>query len=285
MHQLQRANTPTSAQVVMKAINTPAHQRKYSNTSTHQLQHTNMSTHQHNHQPINTLRAANQSFNFNTQHINTSNTATHRSINFNTPTLQHNRHINPSKHLEQQIEPSTPTHKHNHTSAHQSVNTSTHQNFNASTQSDVQREIIVLFVPEFCSFSWKFLSLQEAFGNAKTVMNNNSSRFGKFTKLLFCKSSEPSDIIPQRIIGTRLECYLLEKSRVVTQEVGERNFHVFFQMFAEFSDQPKLNIEDPSKFRYLTQTPEHSSFHTLSGHSDSEDCEELLTGLSVLRKL
>lgn len=62
----------------------------------------------------------------------------------------------------------------------------------------------------------------EAFGNAKTLRNNNSSRFGRWTEINFsCKG---------QIIGASIENYLLEKSRVVHQNSGERNYHIFYQV-------------------------------------------------------
>jgi myosin heavy subunit len=65
-------------------------------------------------------------------------------------------------------------------------------------------------------------SLLESFGNAKTVRNNNSSRFGKLIKILFS---------PQfRIAGAEIETYLLERSRVSHREEIERNFHVFYEL-------------------------------------------------------
>lgn len=67
--------------------------------------------------------------------------------------------------------------------------------------------------------------LLEAFGNAKTLRNNNSSRFGKFTRFDFGMNSSI-------IVGGHIENLLLEKVRVVEQAEGERNYHIFYQMAA-----------------------------------------------------
>jgi myosin protein heavy chain len=62
----------------------------------------------------------------------------------------------------------------------------------------------------------------EAFGNAQTMRNNNSSRFGKFIRIFFNPSGA--------IAGANIDWYLLEKSRVTRRAPGERSFHVFYQL-------------------------------------------------------
>lgn len=84
----------------------------------------------------------------------------------------------------------------------------------------------------------------EAFGNAQTVMNDNSSRFGKYTRLLFSEAGA--------VMGVQLSEYLLEKSRVVEQDPGERNFHVFYYMFADPANKEKYKIGDIKDFRNLS---------------------------------
>ena len=80
----------------------------------------------------------------------------------------------------------------------------------------------------------------EAFGNAKTLRNGNSSRFGKFVKLLF----EPAGVDGGWLLaGAQCETYLLEKSRVVAQSEGERNFHAFFQLLSSDALRCHLGVE------------------------------------------
>ncbi|ORM39515.1 Myosin-12 [Babesia sp. Xinjiang] len=70
--------------------------------------------------------------------------------------------------------------------------------------------------------------LLESFGNASTVRNMNSSRFGKFIELQYRKESP----IKSRLVGARIETYLLEKVRICQQQSGERNYHIFHQITA-----------------------------------------------------
>jgi myosin V len=71
----------------------------------------------------------------------------------------------------------------------------------------------------------------ESFGNARTIRNDNSSRFGKFIELQFKQTGS--------LIGASLDAYLLEKVRLVHQSPGERNFHIFYEMLAALNDEER----------------------------------------------
>ena len=83
----------------------------------------------------------------------------------------------------------------------------------------------------------------EAFGNAKTIRNDNSSRFGKFIKMMFdVKNGQ------KVLMGAQIETYLLEKIRVVHQNDNERNFHIFYQFLSHEMSEKYLDREAKYKF-------------------------------------
>ncbi|XP_070842280.1 myosin-IIIa isoform X3 [Chaetodon trifascialis] len=89
-------------------------------------------------------------------------------------------------------------------------------------------------------------SLVEAFGNACTVINDNSSRFGKYLEMKFTCGGT--------VVGAQISEYLLEKSRVIHQAVGERNFHIFYYIYAGLADRKKLahyKLSDSKTPKYL----------------------------------
>lgn len=78
------------------------------------------------------------------------------------------------------------------------------------------------------------------------MRNDNSSRFGKYIDISFNKHGT--------IEGANIEQYLLEKSRIVAQNPGERNYHIFYCMLAGMSkeDKQKFDLQDASQYKYLT---------------------------------
>nr|1G8X_A Chain A, MYOSIN II HEAVY CHAIN FUSED TO ALPHA-ACTININ 3 [Dictyostelium discoideum]1G8X_B Chain B, MYOSIN II HEAVY CHAIN FUSED TO ALPHA-ACTININ 3 [Dictyostelium discoideum] len=101
----------------------------------------------------------------------------------------------------------------------------------------------------------------EAFGNAKTTRNNNSSEFGKFIEIQFNNAGF--------ISGASIQSYLLEKSRVVFQSETERNYHIFYQLLAGATAEEKkaLHLAGPESFNYLNQ----SGCVDIKGVSDEDE--------------
>uniref|UniRef100_A0A803PZX1 Uncharacterized protein n=1 Tax=Cannabis sativa TaxID=3483 RepID=A0A803PZX1_CANSA len=100
----------------------------------------------------------------------------------------------------------------------------------------------------------------EAFGNAKTLRNNNSSRFGKFVEIQFDKQG--------RISGAAIRTYLLERSRVCQISNPERNYHCFYLLCAAPQEEiEKYKLGNPKSFHYLNQ----SNCYELVGVSDARD--------------
>eukprot|EP00397_Hematodinium_sp_SG-2012_P001741 GEMP01001746.1.p1 GENE.GEMP01001746.1~~GEMP01001746.1.p1 ORF type:complete len:1288 (+),score=365.72 GEMP01001746.1:72-3866(+) len=114
----------------------------------------------------------------------------------------------------------------------------------------------------------------ESFGNAKTVRNDNSSRFGKFIEIEFD--------LQGKLQSAMISSYLLEKCRIVTQQPEERNYHSFYQLccglrLPEFSDlQEQLQVGDPEEYVYTMTSP------TID---DIDDAQEFRQMVECLRSL
>nr|XP_020461344.1 unconventional myosin-IXa isoform X2 [Monopterus albus] len=107
----------------------------------------------------------------------------------------------------------------------------------------------------------------EAFGNAKTAHNNNSSRFGKFIQVNYQESGT--------VRGAYVEKYLLEKSRLVYQEHNERNYHVFYYLLAGASEDERtaFHLKKPEEYHYLSQmTKTTRQLHWDSYYESESDC-------------
>ncbi|KAI5120077.1 hypothetical protein M0805_002638 [Coniferiporia weirii] len=111
----------------------------------------------------------------------------------------------------------------------------------------------------------------EAFGNAQTQRNNNSSRFGKFIRISFAPDGS--------IAGANVDWYLLEKSRVVIRSEAERSFHVFYQLMeAETELKQQLLLDgDVADYEYLNK-----SRREVDGVDDKEEWRQLKNAMEVV---
>ncbi|XP_036432235.1 unconventional myosin-IXAb isoform X3 [Colossoma macropomum] len=111
----------------------------------------------------------------------------------------------------------------------------------------------------------------EAFGNAKTAHNNNSSRFGKFIQVNYQESGT--------VRGAYVEKYLLEKSRLVYQEHNERNYHVFYYLLAGASEEERkaFHLLQPEEYHYLNQ-----DCFTVEGEDLKHDFERLQLAMEMV---
>ena len=131
--------------------------------------------------------------------------------------------------------------------------------------------------------------LLEAFGNAKTIRNDNSSRFGKYIQLQFdgedlTKAAYANKLIPSCVLaGSISEVYLLEKSRVVQHEEDERTYHIFYQLLAapegiKRSFWSGLENTDSESFVYIGWTDTHS----IEGKTDAESFQKTMESLALI---
>ncbi|KAL6455775.1 hypothetical protein MHYP_G00356260 [Metynnis hypsauchen] len=111
----------------------------------------------------------------------------------------------------------------------------------------------------------------EAFGNAKTVKNDNSSRFGKFIRINFDVNGY--------IVGANIETYLLEKSRAIRQAKEERTFHIFYYLLSGAGDKlrSELCLEDFSKYRFLS-----NGKVTIQGQQDRDLFTETMDAFGIM---
>ncbi|KAG1471783.1 hypothetical protein G6F56_001927 [Rhizopus delemar] len=114
--------------------------------------------------------------------------------------------------------------------------------------------------------------IMEAFGNAKTTRNDNSSRFGKYIEIQFDHSAN--------IVGAKIRTYLLERSRLIYQPETERNYHIFYQLCAGIpvSEKKEFELDDFEQFHYLNQ----SGTGTIPGVDDILEFEATQRALSTV---
>ncbi|KAG2707922.1 hypothetical protein I3843_05G152800 [Carya illinoinensis] len=112
----------------------------------------------------------------------------------------------------------------------------------------------------------------EAFGNAKTSRNDNSSRFGKLIEIHFSETG--------KISGANIQTFLLEKSRVVQCTEGERSYHIFYQLCAgaPAALREKINLKSADEYKYLRQ----SDCYSITGVNDTEQFRIVVEALDVV---
>jgi myosin V len=119
----------------------------------------------------------------------------------------------------------------------------------------------------------------ECFGNARTLRNDNSSRFGKFIEINFCQKNR--DDLMYRITGATIRTYLLEKVRLVRQAIGERNYHCFYEML-KGSTQDELDLLGLSSVWDFHYTNQSDMTERLDGVDDGEQYQVTRNAMRVL---
>ena len=117
----------------------------------------------------------------------------------------------------------------------------------------------------------------ESFGNARTMRNDNSSRFGKFIEIQFTRTG--------RLVGAQIDVYLLEKVRLVMQATGERNYHIFFEILSGGMDASELrkffiaSTATPDDFRITA----NGTYDRRDGVSDKETYRTLRMAMNTMK--
>ena len=117
----------------------------------------------------------------------------------------------------------------------------------------------------------------ESFGNARTVRNDNSSRFGKFIEIQFTRMG--------RLVGAQIDTYLLEKVRLVTQSLGERNYHIFYEMLSGAMSPQELrnyfiaSTAAPDDFKMTAS----GTYNRRDGVSDMETFRALRAAMNTMK--
>uniref|UniRef100_A0A8D3D093 Myosin-10 n=1 Tax=Scophthalmus maximus TaxID=52904 RepID=A0A8D3D093_SCOMX len=111
----------------------------------------------------------------------------------------------------------------------------------------------------------------ESFGNAKTVKNDNSSRFGKFIRVNFD--------VTGYIVGANIETYLLEKSRAIRQAKDERTFHIFYRLLAGAGEHLRtdLLLEGFNNYRFLS-----NGNIPIPGQQDKDNFQETMEAMHIM---
>ncbi|XP_059804706.1 myosin-10 isoform X3 [Hypanus sabinus] len=111
----------------------------------------------------------------------------------------------------------------------------------------------------------------ESFGNAKTVKNDNSSRFGKFIRINFD--------VTGYIVGANIETYLLEKSRAIRQAKEERTFHIFYQLLCGAGEHLKcdLLLEGFNNYRFLS-----NGYVPIPGQQEKDNFQETMEAMHIM---
>ncbi|CAI9166574.1 unnamed protein product [Rangifer tarandus platyrhynchus] len=144
----------------------------------------------------------------------------------------------------------------------------------ASSHKSKKDQVSVTFLPTDGELERQLLQanpILEAFGNAKTVKNDNSSRFGKFIRINFDVNGY--------IVGANIETYLLEKSRAIRQAKEERTFHIFYYLLSGAGEHLKsdLLLESYNKYRFLS-----NGHVTIPGQQDKDMFQETMEAFRIM---